>query len=195
MFLVRLAAAASIGAAQVTPQDSPALVERAKAIHERVITADTHNDISPNNFTAECNYTMRLTNQVNLPKMVEGGLDVSFMIVYVGQGPLTPEGFDNAYRQAVAKFDAVHRADERDRARQDRPGADGGRRAADRGVGTKVAVIGIENGYPDRSRHQARQGVLRSRRAVHVARAQRPQPAGRLEYRWKRQALSSTTTG
>ena len=35
---------------------------------------------------------MRLTTQVNLPKMVEGGMDVSFMIVYVGQGPLTPEG-------------------------------------------------------------------------------------------------------
>ena len=45
------AAAASIGAVHVAPQDSPALVERAKAIHERVITADTHNDISPNNFT------------------------------------------------------------------------------------------------------------------------------------------------
>ena len=47
---------------------------------------DTHNDISPNNFTADCNYTMRLTTQVNLPKMIEGGLDVSFMIVYVGPG-------------------------------------------------------------------------------------------------------------
>jgi membrane dipeptidase len=95
------AAAASMGAMQVTPQDSAALVSRAKAIHERVITADTHNDISPNNFTPECNYTMRLTNQVNLPKMVEGGLDVSFMIVYVGQGELS-RGLDNAYRQAVA---------------------------------------------------------------------------------------------
>ena len=66
--------------------------------------------------------------------MVEGGLDVSFMIVYVGQGPLTPEGYDNAYRQAVAKFDAVHRAHGEDRARQDWPGADAGRRAEDRRV-------------------------------------------------------------
>ena len=56
---------------------------------------------------------MRLTTQVNLPKMVEGGMDVSFMIVYVGQGPLTPEGYDNAYKQAVAKFDAVHRFTEK----------------------------------------------------------------------------------
>ena len=39
----------------------------------------------PGNFTRGCNYTMRLTTQVNLPKMKAGGLDVSFMIVYVGQ--------------------------------------------------------------------------------------------------------------
>jgi membrane dipeptidase len=55
---------------------------------------------------------MRLTTQVNLPKMKEGGLDVSFMIAYVGQGPLTPAGYESAYREAVAKFDAVHRLTE-----------------------------------------------------------------------------------
>ena len=84
------------------PANDAALIAKAKGIHSRVITLDTHNDIEPVNFTADCNYTMRLTTQVNLPKMAEGGMDVSFMIVYVGQGPLTPEGFDGAYRQAVA---------------------------------------------------------------------------------------------
>jgi membrane dipeptidase len=129
-------------------QDDPALVARARAIHERVITADTHNDISPANFTADCNYTMRLTTQVNLPKMKEGGLDVSFMIVYVGQGALTPEGYENAYKQAIAKFDAVHRLTSQ---------------LAEKEIGLaltpddvrkiaaskrKVAVIGVENAYP-----------------------------------------------
>src|SRR5580765_3307896 len=93
-------------------QDDAALVARARAIHERVLTLDTHNDIDPDQFTPSCNYTMRLTTQVNLPKMREGGLDVSFMIVYVAQGPLTPHGYEDAYRQAVAKFDAVHRLTE-----------------------------------------------------------------------------------
>src|SRR5580704_4851653 len=74
-----------------------ALMAKAKGIHERVLKLDTHNDIEPANFTPECNYTMRLSTQVNLPKMVEGGMDVSFMIAYTGQGPLTPEGFDAAY--------------------------------------------------------------------------------------------------
>src|SRR5262249_16272147 len=58
-----------------------ALMDKAKAIHNRVIKIDTHNDIEPANFAPDCNYTMRLTTQVNLPKMVEGGMDVSFMIV------------------------------------------------------------------------------------------------------------------
>src|ERR1700722_15286996 len=94
-------------------QNEAALIAKARQIHDRVIKLDTHNDIEPANFTADCNYTMRLTTQVNLPKMIEGGMDVSFMIVYVGQGPLTPEGFANAYRQAIAKFDAVHRFPEK----------------------------------------------------------------------------------
>ncbi|MDP2318213.1 MAG: dipeptidase [Acidobacteriota bacterium] len=124
-----------------------ALVAKAKAIHERVITLDTHADINPNNFTRQVNYTQRLETQVNLPKMVEGGLDVAFFIVYVGQGPLTPEGYDGAYKQAVAKFDAVHHL-----AREIAPGqielaltaADVTRIAK---TGKKVALIGIENGY------------------------------------------------
>jgi len=90
-------------------QSETALIARARAIHNRVIKLDTHNDIDPRNFTADCNYTMRLTTQINLPKMIEGGMDVSFMIVYVGQGPLTPDGYNNAYNQAIAKFDAIHR--------------------------------------------------------------------------------------
>ena len=62
-----------------------ALVKKARAIHDKVIALDTHVDINPANFTAERNYTQRLDTQVNLPKMIEGGLDASFFIVYVGQ--------------------------------------------------------------------------------------------------------------
>jgi membrane dipeptidase len=126
----------------------PALVARARAIHERVITLDTHDDIDPRNFTKQRNYTQRLDNQVNLPKMEEGGLDVAFFIVYVGQGPLTAEGYDKAYAQAVEKFDAVHRLTKE--IAPDRIGlalsAEQVRTIA--ASGRKVAVIGIENAYP-----------------------------------------------
>jgi hypothetical protein len=44
-----------------------ALVANARAIHERVMTIDTHIDFDPAHFTAACNYTRRLVTQVYLP--------------------------------------------------------------------------------------------------------------------------------
>jgi membrane dipeptidase len=131
------------------------LTARARVIHERVITLDTHNDIDPSNFTRACNYTMNLTTQVNLPKMKAGGLDASFMIVYVGQSnppqvadAFQPSGYDRAYKAAIAKFDAIHYLT-KEIAPNDielaLTSADVTRIAKS---GKKVAVIGIENGYP-----------------------------------------------
>jgi membrane dipeptidase len=140
--------AAAVGLTGTPTQDDQALVARARAIHNRVITLDTHNDIDPAHFTSACNYTMRLTTQVNLPKMREGGLGVSFMIVYVGQGPLTTEGYDNAYRQAVAKFDAVHRLTEQIAPKEIGLALTPNDVRTIAASGRKVAVIGIENGYP-----------------------------------------------
>jgi len=54
------------------------LMEKARRIHDKVITIDTHNDINVHNFTSETNYTKDLDTQVNLPKMEEGGLDVTW---------------------------------------------------------------------------------------------------------------------
>src|SRR5215211_333339 len=99
--------------ASAQPAADAALTQKARAIHDRVITLDTHDDIDPENFTRQKNYTQRLNTQVNIPKMVEGGLDASFFIVYVGQGPLTPEGYDSAYKEATEKFDAIHRLTEK----------------------------------------------------------------------------------
>jgi membrane dipeptidase len=132
--------------AQAPAED--ALIEKARAIHERVIALDTHADISPANFTAERNYTQRLDNQVNLPKMFDGGLDAAFFIVYVGQGPLTPEGYERAYRSAIDKFDAIHRLTKEiapDKIGMALTSADARRLNAAK---KKIAFIGVENGYP-----------------------------------------------
>jgi len=142
------AVAACSGNADSGTESEAQLVERARGIHERVITLDTHDDINASNFTAERNYTTDLGNQVNLPKMRAGGLDVSFMIVYVGQGELTPAGFDDAYEQAITKFDAIHRLTEEiapDEIELALTSDDVRRIVAE---GKKVAMIGIENGYP-----------------------------------------------
>ena len=108
------AAAAVTAALSAQTKESPeaALVTKARAIHERVLTIDTHIDFEPVHFTAACNYTRRLVTQANLPKMREGHLDVAFFVVQVPQGPLTPAGYADAYRQALVKFDAVHRLTE-----------------------------------------------------------------------------------
>jgi len=146
--LSTLAAASLAAGLSAQSAADPALVAKARAIHDRVIALDTHNDINPRDFTSERNYTQRLENQVNLPKMMEGGLDASFFIVYVGQGPLTPEGYDRAYKQAIEKFDAIHRLTREiapDRIELALTAADVRRIAAS---GKKVALIGVENAYP-----------------------------------------------
>ena len=143
-------AALAFQTAVISPAQSndAALIDKARGIHHRVLKLDTHNDIEPANFTADCNYTMRLTTQVNLPKMVEGEMEVSFMIAYVGQGPLTPEGFDDAYRQALAKFDAVHRLTEKIAPDNIGLALSPADVLALHKKNLRIAVIGIENGYP-----------------------------------------------
>lgn len=129
-------------------QDSIALIERAKAIHDRVITLDTHCDINVKNFTDSINYTQNLSSQVTLPKMDQGGLDVAWFIVYTGQDELTDKGYKIAYDNAMDKFNAIHKLvndiapDQIELALT----SDDVRRIVK--SGKKVAMIGIENGYP-----------------------------------------------
>ena len=122
-------------------------IELAQGIHERVITLDTHDDINPANFTADRNYTMELNTQVNLPKMEEGGLDVSWMVVYVGQGELNDAAYASAHQTAMEKFHAIHMLAEEiapDRIEIAYTSADV-RRIVE--SGKKVAMIGVENAY------------------------------------------------
>ena len=143
--LLALGAAAPLAAQAGNDQ---ALVARARAIHDRVITLDTHVDIDPGNFTTQHpNYTDRLNTQVNLPKMFEGGLDAVFFSIYVGQGPLTAEGYKRAYDSDMEKFAAVHRL-----AKELAPDKiEIAYRADDiakiNAKGKKIALMGVENAY------------------------------------------------
>lgn len=124
------------------------MIEKAKGIHERVITLDTHADINTQNFTAERNYTQDLPTQVTLPKMTEGGLDVAWFIVYTGQDTLTDEGYKAAYENAIDKFDAIHRLTTEiapDQIELAVTSDDVRRIVSD---GKLVAMIGVENAYP-----------------------------------------------
>ncbi len=124
------------------------LQEKARRIHEKVITIDTHNDININNFTAGKNYTQNLDTQVTLPKMEKGGIDVSWLIVYTGQDNLDAAGYKAAYETAMSKFDAIHRL-----VNEIAPSQIGLATTSQEvrkllAEGKKVAMIGVENGYP-----------------------------------------------
>lgn len=151
----------TLGAFQVLDDDPESeLRERARRIHHRVLTLDTHKDI--NVTLASPDYpeepearrmavlaqdpTVWGTNQVDFPKMRAGALDVAFYIVYVGQGPLTEQGFADARATAETKFETIERMLERypEHIELARTPADVERIAA---AGKLVCAIGIENGY------------------------------------------------
>ena len=132
-------------------QDDAALTARARAIHDRVMTLDTHVDISPTAFRRDsANYVTGIArNQVDIPKMEAGGLDAAFLIVYVGQArTIDSTTMAAAYAQAMEKFAAVHRLT--DSLAPSRVGlartADDARRIY--ASGRKVIFIGIENAFP-----------------------------------------------
>lgn len=136
-----------ISSCQTTKKEE-SLEEKAIRIHEEVMTLDTHNDINVANFTDSLNYNNDLETQVNLPKMKKGGLDVSWFVVYTGQGPLTDEGYDAAYDNAISKFEAIHRLTEEYAPTEIGLATSSKEARTIHASGKKVAMIGIENGYP-----------------------------------------------
>ena len=124
------------------------LFEIAKKIHSKVIVLDTHNDFDVKNFTDTINYSQNTRSKVNIPKMIEGELDVSWLIVYTSQGELNKNGYKKAAINAQAKFDAINRLV------YDYAPNKIGLATTSKEVeslvklGKKVAMIGVENAYP-----------------------------------------------
>ena len=122
------------------------------AIHQRLMTLDTHLD-TPAFFDTVRGYDImerhdveRDGTQVDYPRMVEGGLDGGFWVVYMGQGPLTPEGYravrDTALIRAMSiqKMVAAHP----DKFELALTAADAARINAS---GKKIVYMSIENSY------------------------------------------------
>ena len=149
------AAGTSSSALAQTSRAEDALIKKARAIHEKVITLDTHIDFSPGDLAGERNYSQRLETQFNLPKMIDGGLDALFFSIYVGQTreAQNPDAFqaasyERAYKAAIEKFDAVHRFTHEiapDKIELALNAADVRRIKTQ---GKKIALMGVENGYP-----------------------------------------------
>lgn len=111
------------------------------------VTVDTHVDI-PADYMREPRFDAGADSvlQVDLGKMRRGGLDAAFFVVYVGQGPLTEEGFATAVQQAERKYSAIALMLQRNRATI-RAARTPGDIIANQRKGLLSAVVGIENGY------------------------------------------------
>lgn len=130
----------------------PSIEQKAAEIHARVLTLDSHLD-TPIVMNRYDFFDIRnrhdvwgYSSQVDLPRMVEGGLDGGFFIVYLGQGPLTVEGRTNAKERAREIFKTIHTmVDENpDVFELALTAEDAPRIKAD---GKHPIYIGIENGY------------------------------------------------
>src|SRR5690606_34127222 len=73
-----------------------------------ILAIDTHVDI-PLDYMRDPRFDVGTDTplQVDLGKMERGGLDAAFFVIYVGQGPLTPEGYAKAVAQAERKYSAI----------------------------------------------------------------------------------------
>ena len=142
-----LSLAATVAAASDYVAPTPELLAKAKALHEKMMTLDTHVDVGLDYATPENDPGGFTDNQVDLPKMRAGGLDAAFFIVYTPQGPLTEEGYAEARKIAETRLSGIKRMVA---AYPDQIGlATTVKEArAIRRSGRLVAFIGMENPFP-----------------------------------------------
>jgi membrane dipeptidase len=110
-----LLAAVSLTACSTTAPNTSGVGADAMAIHQRLLTLDTHLD-TPALFDQPRGYDImqrhnvdREGSQVDLPRMNEGGLDGGFWAIYMAQGPLTPEGFAKIRDTALIRATSIHK--------------------------------------------------------------------------------------
>ena len=95
--------------------DERGVEARAREIHRRVLTVDTHCDTAFNLLRKDWKIgdrhdpSLRESGKIDLPRMAEGGLDAEFFAVFVGQGPRTPEENAKAKEEAFAVLEAIHK--------------------------------------------------------------------------------------
>jgi membrane dipeptidase len=134
-------------------KDDPALMAKARKIHDRVLTVDTHCDTPMTMVGGEFDIGQRHepgqrgSGKIDLPRMAEGGMDAIFFAVFVSQDELTPEAYDKAKAAAHEGIDVIHKMCE------DYPQLVGLAISPEDAYqlekeGKRAAFIGMENGYP-----------------------------------------------
>ncbi|MDR1602326.1 MAG: gamma-glutamyl-gamma-aminobutyrate hydrolase family protein [Tannerella sp.] len=126
--------------------DKATTFRRAKEIHDRILSVDTHTDTPFWFGRPGYSFADRERSRVNLPKMEEGKLDGVFLAAYIGQGERDDASLQKAVNRVTEIIENIHREVKQhsdlcsialtpeDFARIKREGR-------------KTVFIGIENGY------------------------------------------------
>lgn len=147
-----IAGAALLAACSPSPAPEAAQPESAAALHERILTLDTHLDTPVHferpgwDFAERRSFETDLSH-VDLPRMREGGLDGGFFVLYTPQGPTDAAGLADAKARADRRLAAMLRTLEtnsREIALATR--ADEAERIAR--SGRRIAFLSVENSYP-----------------------------------------------
>ncbi|WP_025761461.1 dipeptidase [Dyadobacter tibetensis] len=132
--------------------DDAELSKKAAAIHNRVLTIDTHADVPINmmkdgfDIAVEHDFQKDGT-QIDFPRMKKGGMDGMFFAVYLGQGKRSPEADQAAEDKALAIFDKIHQA-VRDNPEVAGLATTSAHAYALQKEGKRAVFIGMENGWP-----------------------------------------------
>jgi membrane dipeptidase len=88
-----------------TPNSDAELDARARAIHEHVLTLDSHVDVLVPGSASE--YGPGEKDRADLDKLRRGGIDAVAFAIAVGPGPRTAEGVATARAEADAKLEVI----------------------------------------------------------------------------------------
>ncbi len=128
------------------PQETVSDADAASALHDRLLTLDTHIDI-PLTYMTEIDPATNTDLQVDLPKLDAGRLDSGFWIVYTPQGDLNAEGYAAGQEIANTRITAIQAL-----LREHDETVGLAKTAADVrrivGEGRHAVLIGMENAYP-----------------------------------------------
>ena len=121
-FATLLSACDSPSAVSDSTPDTPEIVSTAPhivsddvwAIHDAAIVMDSHLDTPavlerPGFDIMERHDPMADYSQVDLPRMIDGGLDGGFWVIYTAQGPVTETGFQAARNTALLRAMTIQR--------------------------------------------------------------------------------------
>lgn len=128
------------------------MIARALAIHERILTLDSHADtplrlLEPSFDLAERHDPRETGSKLDYPRMIEGGLDAVFFAAFVAQGIRDDEGHTRARDLGLQMLDAVWESAEQN---SDTVGIalNPEDAAALEAEGKRAIFLSIENGYP-----------------------------------------------